>query len=339
MSEANPVLIEVRRGSLVESRHLGAIALARPNGELVLALGDVRRPIYPRSAIKALQAIPLLETGAADAFEFGTEEIALACSSHSGTDRHVAIAGRMLARAGLGDGDLECGPQIPIGETAAVDLHRRQLTPTRAHNNCSGKHAGMLATCRHCKDRLGGYTALDHPHQQRILAVLREFTGEALGADVTGIDGCSAPNWAMPLAAMATAFAQLGSGEGAARTRRAATERIVAAGLAEPELIAGPGRFCTRFMADVPGVAFIKTGAEGVYCGALPGLGLGFALKADDGAGRAAEAASAQLLSRLVKGAEGYAKPTALRNWAGIEVGSIGPAAALSKALDAVRLP
>ena len=338
MAEPNPVLVDVVRGALVESQHRGALAVVRPTGELVLELGDIRRPVYPRSAVKAFQAIPLIETGAADALGFGAAEIALACASHSGTERHVELATRMLDRAGLADNDLECGPQVPLGEAAAVDFHRGRQTARRAHNNCSGKHSGMLAACRHCNDPTRGYTALAHPHQQRILRVLQEFTGEALGPDVTGIDGCSAPNWAMPLASMAKAFAQLATGEGAARNRRAITERILAAGFAEPELIAGPGRFDTRFMTAVPGVAFIKTGAEGVYCGALPGLGLGFALKIDDGMGRAAEMATGALLAATIKGADSFGKPSTLKNLAGTDVGSIRPADALLHALDRVRL-
>lgn len=334
---ANPVLIEASRGSLCESRHRGAIAVARPNGDVVLALGDIHRPIYPRSAIKALQAIPLIETGAADAFGFGPTEIALACASHSGSERHAEVAASMLARAGLGGDDLECGPQVPIGEPAAVDFHRARRAPTPLHNNCSGKHSGMLATCRHCGDQTRGYTRLEHPHQQRILGVLRDFTGEALGADVTGVDGCSAPNWAIPLAKLASAFAALGVGEGAARPRRATVERIVAACFAAPDMVAGEGRFCTRVMRALPGLAFVKTGAEGVFCGALPTLGLGLAVKIDDGASRASEAATAAVLARLLPEAQSFGEPTTLRNWRGTEVGSLGPSEALRRAVDGAR--
>jgi L-asparaginase II len=337
---SNPILIETTRGRLVESRHRGALAVARSNGETVIALGDILSPIYPRSAIKAFQAIPLIETGAADAYGFGPTEIALSCASHSGSESHVTVARGMLAKAGLGGDDLECGPQEPIGEAAAADFHRSRLTPTALHNNCSGKHSGMLAACRHCGDRTLGYTALDHPHQQRILKVLRDFTGEALGPDVTGVDGCSAPNWAIPLGKLAAAFAALGTGEGAAKMRRATTERIVAAGFAAPEMVAGDGRFCTRAMRALPGLAFVKTGAEGVFCGALPTLGLGFAVKIDDGATRASEAVTVAVLARLLPKAEaaGFGGPQALRNWRGSEVGSLGPSDDLVRVLDRARL-
>lgn len=336
---SNPILIEATRGCVVESRHRGAVAVVRSNGETVIALGDIRNPVYPRSAIKAFQAIPLIETGAADAFGFGPTEIALACASHSGSEGHVAVAGRMLSSAGLGGEDLECGPQVPIGDSAAADFHRAKLAPTALHNNCSGKHSGMLATCRHCGDRTLGYTALDHPHQQRILKVLRDFTGEALGPDVTGVDGCSAPNWAIPLGKLASAFAALGTGEGAAKTRRATAERILEAGFAAPEMVAGEGRFCTRAMRALPGLAFVKTGAEGVFCGALPTLGLGFAVKIDDGATRASEAVTAALLARLLPQAvaAGFGRPQTLRNWRGTEVGSLGPSDDLSRVLERAR--
>lgn len=340
MAEPNPVLVELTRGTLVESRHRGAVAIVRPTGELVAHIGDVRSPVYPRSAIKAFQAIPLIETGAADAFGFGAAEIALACASHSGTPRHADLATRMLERAGLADGDLECGPQVPIGAAAAVAFHRNHETPRRAHNNCSGKHAGMLATCRHCKDPTRGYTALSHPHQQRILKVLREFTGEALGPDVTGVDGCSAPNFAIPVASLAKAFAQVATGEGAAKPRRAITERIMNAAFTEPELVAGPGRFDTVVMSALPGRVFMKTGAEGVYCGALPDLGLGFAVKIDDGndvTSRGSEMVTRTILAATLRAADQFGGPRPIKNWIGTEVGEIRASDVLRQALDRLR--
>ena len=331
---ANPILIELTRGSRVECRHAGAIAVARPDGELVLSLGDVASPVYPRSAVKAFQAIPLLETGAADRFGFGTAEIALACASHSGTEKHVALAASMLARAGLDETALGCGPHPPMGEEAAAAFHRSGGKAGALHNNCSGKHSGMVATCVHCGDPVAGYLSPDHPHQQRIRGVLEEFTGARLARDIPGIDGCSAPNWAVPLAGLAKGFAQLVTGEGAAKGRRLVCERILDASWAAPEMVAGPGRLDTVMMSALPGELFMKTGAEGVYCGGFPKLGLGFAIKIEDGAKRASEAVTSALASRLLPSAASFTGPWPFKNWVGTTVGETRIAAELAHALD-----
>lgn len=331
---ANPFLIELTRGPRVECRHAGSIAVARPDGELVLALGDIATPIYPRSAVKAFQAIPLLETGAADRFGFGKAEIALACASHSGTERHVALAASMLERAGLDETALGCGAHVPMGEEAAIAFHRSGARANALHNNCSGKHAGMVATCAHCGDPVAGYLSPEHPHQRRIRAVLEEFTGARLAEDTPGIDGCSAPNWAIPIAGLAKGFAQLVTGEGAARRRRLVCERIVEASWAAPEMVAGPGRLDTVMMSALPGEIFMKTGAEGVYCGGFPKLGLGFAIKIEDGARRASEAVTRALVSRLLPGAASFAGPWPFENWVGTTVGETRAAAELAHALD-----
>lgn len=335
---ANPILIELTRGTRVECRHAGSIAVAKPNGELVLSLGDVTSPVYPRSAVKAFQAIPLLETGAADRFEFGKPEIALACASHSGTEQHVALASSMLARAGLDVTALGCGAHVPMGEEAAAAFHRAGARASALHNNCSGKHSGMVATCVHCGDPVGGYLATDHPHQQRIRGVLEEFTGARLSRDTPGIDGCSAPNWAIPLAGLASAFAQLVTGEGAAKERRLVCERILEASWAAPEMVAGPGRLDTVMMSALPGEIFMKTGAEGVYCGGFPKLGLGFAIKIEDGAKRASEAVTSALASRLLPSAARFAGPWPFKNWVGTTVGETRIAAELAHALDVLAV-
>src|SRR5215207_3914419 len=190
----DPILIEVMRGMLVESWHRGAVAIAAPSGALALRLGDVDRPVYPRSAAKALQALPLIETGAADRFGFGPAEIALACGSHAGTERHTHLAAAMLDRAGLKPDALGCGAHAPLGASAANALIKAGEAPTQLHNNCSGKHAGMLATAVHLREATRGYCELGHPVQQRVHRALAEISGLSLGADVRGMDGCSVPN-------------------------------------------------------------------------------------------------------------------------------------------------
>ena len=331
---ANPVVIEVTRGTLVESVHSGAVAIARSSGELLFEHGDVARPVYPRSAVKPLQCLPLIETGAADRFGFGDREVALACASHSGTTQHTELALSMLTGAGLTVDALGCGAHAPSDFAADCRLIREGTRPTALHNNCSGKHAGMLATALHCGDPPAGYWLPDHPVQVRVRHTLEGLIGRPLGSDVTGIDGCSLPNWAMPLADLARAFACFATGEGAGAPHRAAAERIAAACWATPELVAGNGRLDTEVMRALPGKVLIKTGAEGVYCAALPKLGLGIALKIDDGAKRAAEALVMGVIAHLLPGARSLIPDPVLRNWRGTVVGEVRLAAAFRSSLD-----
>ncbi|MCB1520480.1 MAG: asparaginase [Hyphomicrobiaceae bacterium] len=331
---SNPVLIEVTRGPLVESHHTGAIAVVTPAGAAVLTLGDVRRPIFPRSSIKAFQCLPLIESGAADRFEFGDAEIALACASHTGSERHATLACQMLEGMGLAEDALRCGAHMPLGSSAMKALIRSGREPGPRHNNCSGKHAGMLATALHLGEGLDDYCEPSHPVQQRVHQVLSELTGLPLGRDVMGFDGCSVPNWAMPLESIARLFARLVARTGMPATRRNAVDRILKACWAEPELVAGPGRADTVVMRRLPGRVFIKTGAEGVYAGGFPELGLGFALKIDDGTTRASAGAVMALVERVLPAARGLMARKVLKSWRGIEVGEIRTAPAFEKALD-----
>ena len=331
----NPVLVEVTRGPLVESRHRGAVAVADAEGRLVLAVGDVTAPIFPRSAIKALQAVPLVEQGAAERYGFGDEELALACASHSGEAAHVAGVERMLAKAALDPSALRCGAHYPISQAAAAAAARAGA-PSALHNNCSGKHAGFL--CLACAIGVdhGGYFRSEHPVQRQVRAVLEDFTGAVLGPDVCAIDGCSVPTWAMPLEKLAYGFAKFGTGHGLAPERARAAARLRQACARQPWYVAGTGRFCTEIMERFGARVFVKTGAEGVYCGALPEQGLGIALKCDDGAGRAAQAIMAAVIARFLPlepadsaALAPFIQP-ALYNWVGIEVGAIKVTAALA---------
>lgn len=333
----NPVLIEVTRGPLVESVHTGAVAISTAAGMAVLEIGDVSRPVFPRSSIKALQCLPLIESGAADHFGFGNQEIALACASHTGTEKHAALAGRMLATLGLGEPDLGCGAHMPLGSSAMKALLRSGREPTQLHNNCSGKHAGMLAMALHLNEPVQGYWRPAHAVQRRVHKVLSELSGLALADDVMGIDGCSVPNWAMPLSTLSRVFARFVSGHGLTSERRRAAERIAAACWAEPELVAGPGRADTLVMRRLPGRVFMKTGAEGVYAGGFPELGIGFALKIDDGTTRASAGAAMALVERVMPEARGLMARSVLKSWRGAEVGEIRTAAALERGLDRLQ--
>ena len=325
----NPVLAEVTRGPLVESRHRGAIAVSDARGHLLLALGDVGQIIYPRSAVKALQALPLVESGAAGAFGFGHEALALACASHNGEARHVATAAAMLDAAGLSESDLACGPQPPRREEDMAALQRRGVRPGPLHNNCSGKHAGMLAVARHLGFPTAGYERPVHPVQRLVRAAIEEVCNTALRGDACGIDGCSIPTWGLPIQALARGFARFAAGEELDEARAVAAARLRQAVAAAPHMVAGLGRYCTDLMALLGGRVFVKTGAEGVFCAAIPERGLGAALKVDDGAGRAAEVMMAHVVHGFcrmsaaeARSFQRFLRPT-LRNWRGTAVGEI----------------
>jgi L-asparaginase II len=333
----NPVLVEVLRFSLVESRHRGAVAVVDADGASVLALGDIARPVYPRSAVKALQALGMVESGAADRFGLGAPELALACASHGGEPAHVAGVERMLARAGLDPSALQCGAHWPLHQPSSQALARSGGAPTALHNNCSGKHAGFLCTACGIGSQPAFYLAPDHPVQRAVKAVLEELGGAAIPDERRAVDGCSVPTWAMPLKDLARAFARFGSGAGLAPARAAAARRLRAACAMEPWFVAGTGRFCTDMLTHFRERVFVKTGAEGVFGGALPDQGLGIAVKCDDGGGRAAEVIMAALIARLLPCdaidrafLAPFLRPT-LRNWRGIEVGALRPTRELSQ--------
>src|SRR5215218_5785527 len=296
----NPDLVEVVRGALTESRHRGAVAVVDADGAAVLTLGDVEQPVYPRSAVKPLQALPLVESGAAARYGFGDEELALACASHGGEPRHVEVAARMLARAGLDAEALECGAHWPSHQPASQALARSGSAPSALHNNCSGKHAGFLCVASAAGVDHRGYVAADHPVQREVRAAIEDLTGVGLGPDVCGTDGCSIPTWAVPLHRLAHAFAKFGTGRGLAPERAKAAAQLRAACATQPYFVAGTGRFCTEIMTLLGLRAMVKTGAEGVFCGALPEQGLGIALKCQDGATRAAQVAMAAIVARFL---------------------------------------
>jgi len=327
----NPVLVEVIRGGLVESRHSGAVAVVDADGKTLLALGDGERPVFPRSAVKALQALPLIETGAADRFGLGDQELALACASHGGEPDHVAAAARMLASAGLDPSALACGTHWPVHQPSAQALARSGAVATALHNNCSGKHAGFLCTACALGVDHHGYGEPSHAVQRRVKATLEGLAGMALTDACCAVDGCSVPTWAIPLGRLALAFARFGTGHGLPPERAKAAARLRAACAANPWYVAGTGRFCTEIMRLFGQRVFVKTGAEGVFCGALPEQGLGIAVKCDDGATRAAEVTMAGLIARLLpmradeRAALARFVQPPLRNWNGREVGLLRP--------------
>ena len=294
---ANPVLVEITRGERVESVHRGAAAVSDANGCLRIALGDVAHPIFSRSALKPIQAIPLIESGAAEAFGVSAEEIALACASHSGEPQHTTRIAAWEKRIGCSAADLACGPHRPIHEPTANAMIAKGEMWTPLHNNCSGKHTGFMTLARHFGAPVAGYQELDHPVQRAVERTLTEMAAVS-GPLPHGIDGCTVPNFAVPLTALARAAATFAGRVKLPGARAQACARIVSAMIAYPELVAGTGRACTLLMRQSAKIA-VKTGAEGVYLAILPALGLGVALKIDDGASRAAETAMASILIAL----------------------------------------
>lgn len=329
---ADPMIIEVTRGALVESRHRVHVSVMDGTGRPVVALGDVARPVFPRSAVKVLQALPLIETGAADASGFTDTELAMACASHSGEEAHAMAAREMLAKGGLEPAQLECGCHWPFDLPVALELARSGGAPTALHNNCSGKHAGFLCTAVHMGEETAGYVTAAHPVQRRAREAIAETTGAPLSDDACGIDGCSIPTYAAPLSSFASAFARIVAGQGIDGGRAQAGQRLVRACIDNPFAMSGTGRKCKALIEAGQGRVFVKTGAEGVFCGAVPELGLGIALKAEDGTTRAAESAVAALLAGLFRSVDrGLAETfdgearTPLRNWEKQSVGEVRP--------------
>ena len=324
---SNPVLVEILRGGIVESRHRGSVSVFDGDGAQVLNIGDVALPVFPRSACKLIQALPFVESGAADAYGFGNKELSLSCASHSGEPEHAVLAEVMLKRAGKNIQTLECGTHWPFDAPVAIKLAQSGGLPNACHNNCSGKHAGFICTAVHLGEDTSGYVNAAHPAQMRVRDAMAQVTGAAHVAEACGTDGCSIPTYAIALNALALGFAKLATGQGLASVRAKAAERLMQACMAEPFYMAGTKRFCTEIMAAAPGRVFAKIGAEGVYCAAIPELSFGIALKIDDGAFRAAELMVAAVIAHLAKAVPDIAGPVgamarkADSNWNKISVG------------------
>ncbi len=346
----NPILVDVMRGGALESVHRGALAVLDAAGALRASAGDIDRPVFPRSAVKVLQALPLVASGAADALGLGDAELALACASHNGEEIHTQAVAGMLAKAGLDVQALECGTHWPYLDTAARTLAARGLAPNALSNNCSGKHAGFLclACALHGAQRPAadlrryahGYVAPGHPVMREVTAALQATTGHDLANTPRGTDGCSIPTFAIPLRALALAFARVGTGVGLSASHAGAARRLREAVARAPFMVAGTNRFDTRVMERLRERVFCKVGAEGMFCAALPELGLGVAIKIDDGNNaRAAEVAMASVIESLLPlddADAGFMRTLSdvrLHNWNGIEVGALRANPALHEAL------
>ncbi len=319
-------VVIVRRGSITESLHRVSVAVVDEEGRMRHAAGNPDLVSFARSAVKPIQAIPLIEDGAAARYALSSEELALCCASHSAEPVHVTAVLAILRRMGLDASALACGPHLPMGDAAAEALRAKGEAPGRVHNNCSGKHAGMLALARTHGWPIEGYERIDHPVQQRILREISAWTGVAADLLPTAVDGCGVVTFALPLRSMALAFARLASG---ASADGSAGGQVLRAMAGAPEHVGGTGRLCTRLIRATVGRVVVKVGAEGVYCAAIPEQGLGVALKVEDGATRAAEPALIAVLRALdalpeeaVAQLEDAAEPV-VRNTRGDAVGTI----------------
>ncbi|MFI5002593.1 MAG: asparaginase [Reyranellales bacterium] len=325
----SPVVIEVTRGPVVESRHEGIAAVVKADGTVVASWGDIDAAILPRSATKPIQAIPFVESGAVERFGLGTEHVALACASHNGEARHVETVRSWLNKVGLSEDDLECGAHASRLVWRVEELARANAPLTNGSNNCSGKHSGFLTTAVQLGEATKGYIKYDHPVQRRVRAVFGDLAGLDADALPYGTDGCGIPTLAAPLKSLARAMATMADPSGLSSKRAEAIGRIRAAMNAEPFMVAGTGRFCTRLNSKLGNTVQAKGGAEGVYCCMLPTLGLGLAIKMWDGAGRASEVATAAILDHLgvLPAAERDAiVHPPIRNVVGLLVGEMRPA-------------
>lgn len=320
-------LVEVWRGAFLESIHFGDAVVCGPDGSVLAGWGNPDKIILPRSSCKILQALPLIESGAARAAGLTDRQLALACASHNGATLHVDAVTEWLGSLGLSEADLRCGAQPSSDKALRSEMIRADIKEDQRHNNCSGKHSGFLTLGKH----LGAgaeYIDADHPVQLAAREAFEDMTGET--ADGFVIDGCSAPNFSTSLRGLATSMARVAAADSLSGVRKDAAVQLREAMATYPEMVAGEGRACTELMRAMKNGTVVKTGAEGVFTAILPNRGLGVALKITDGATRASEAAMAALLVRL--GAANADDPMVqkrmrlqMTNWRGTHVGHIQP--------------
>ncbi|MDG0816096.1 asparaginase [Bdellovibrio svalbardensis] len=328
MFSKQPIIVEVVRGQAVESVHQVMVAVVNEGGSLLHSWGNALYLTFPRSAIKMLQAIPLIESGAADKFQLEEKHIALACASHRGEKAHLEALSQWMEKAKIPESCYVCGPHLPYNEASAHDFIRRGQKPTVLCNNCAGKHSAIISTCLHLGENPEGYEKLDHNAQKRLRKVLTETMKYDHAKAASGIDGCGIPSYAVPLQHIATGMSVFVNSK-EAPARKAACERILKAVTNNPFFISGSDEFATAVIEKTQGRAIVKGGAEGVMAGFLPEKKMAFALKCADGAGRATQLATVQLLLQLggltleeAKSLSKYSQPS-VTNWKGDVVGQL----------------
>lgn len=338
------VLVETTRGGLpgqgehVENRHAGSVAVVDASGRLVASAGDPDFVSFTRSTIKPFQALPFVLDGGPARFGFGARELALMCASHSAEPMHLAVVGAMLERAGASPSRLQCGCHVPLRFAATGTEPQPGERFTEIENNCSGKHAGFLAWCALHREPMDGYLDFDHPLQRAIRERLAQACGVPEGAMRSGIDGCSAPNHAIPLRSLALGYARLGQGAQGAGELAPALGQLAGAMRAHPELVSGTGRQDLAIMRAAPDDWIAKAGADGVQAIAVRSAGIGIAVKISDGNPRATVSAAIGVLDALglMNAAQRealarFARPQ-IHNARGLRVGEVRPAFALKAA-------
>lgn len=323
-----PLVIEVTRGPIVESQHQVMAVVTNEMGSMTNWWGNPNFLTAPRSAIKMLQALPLVESGAAEKYELDDKHIALACSSHHGEKDHLAALAQWMEKIHSSESTFTCGPHLPFNEAAAHEMIRRGQKPTALCNNCSGKHLGIISTCLHLGESPAGYDKYEHSAQKRLRKVLSEVMKVDHAKMPFGVDGCGIPTYGVPLQNIATGMAALVNSK-ESPTRKAAAEKILRAVKNYPHFVSGSDDFTTVVIEKTQGRAIVKVGAEGVYTGVLPEKKIAFAVKAADGGRRAAEIATAAILLQFgglseaeYKALSKYTMPT-ITNWKNEPVGQV----------------
>lgn len=322
-------LVRTTRGGFPECVHVGSIAVVDDEGRLIAGIGDAHGLNFTRSALKPLQALAFVQDGGIERFGFDSQMLALMCASHGGEAMHVAVVQRMLDRIGAVESDLRCGCHPPSYYTHTGTCPPPGARFSQLHHNCSGKHAGFLAFCRMHRQRLGGYLDLDSPLQQRVRANVERFAGRR---DLPmGIDGCSAPNYAMPLSSLAHTFCRIATGE---TPELAALAYVMTR---HPDLVSGTARGDLMLMRAGAGDWVSKVGAEGVQAIGIRSRGIGIAIRIADGNRRALHVATIAVLEQLGLIETPAGTPLApmdervIRNYRGIAVGAVEPTFALPR--------
>ncbi|HEX7674341.1 MAG TPA: asparaginase [Bdellovibrio sp.] len=323
-----PLVIEVLRGMAVESVHQVMAVVVNETGHPLHTWGNANYLTFPRSAIKMLQALPLVESGAAEKYSLEDKHLALACSSHRGEKAHLEALAQWVEKVKIPESCFVCGPHLPYNEASAHDFIRRGQKPTVLCNNCAGKHAGIITTCLHLGEDPRGYDQLEHPAQKRLRKVLTETMKFDHSKATHGVDGCGIPTYAVPLQAIATGMSTFINPKETA-VRKAAIDKLVRAVSQNPFYISGSDEFATSVIEKTQGRAIIKGGAEGVMAGFIPDKKIAFALKCADGAGRATQLATAQILLHFgglskeeFKDLSKFTMPQ-VKNWKGDVVGQL----------------
>lgn len=328
MASKQPLVVEVLRGPVVESLHSVMAVVVNEIGNVSQYWGNPQFLTMPRSAIKMLQALPLIESGAADKYGLDDKLIALACASHRGEKDHLTALGQWMEKVSIKESAYVCGPHLPYDEASAHEMIRKGQKPTVLCNNCAGKHSAIITTCLHLGEDPTGYEKYEHNAQKRLRKVLTETMRFDHSKTAYGVDGCGIPTYAVPLQSMAVGMSSLINPK-ETPARKTAAERILGAVRSFPFYISGSDNFATAVIEKSQGRAIVKGGAEGVFCGVLPEKRVAFAIKASDGAGRAAQVAAASLLLQLgglneteFKALAKYTQPS-VTNWKGDVVGQM----------------